>query len=51
MTELSTKVRDSSMALQNYRRARIVGLKGATEITTGKIELNTAYLMSGLTPG
>ena len=46
MTELSTKVRDSSMALQNYRvKAGIVGLKEQREITTGKImSVNTAYL-------
>lgn len=46
MTELSTKVRDSSMALQNYRvKSGIVGLKEQREITTGKImNFNTAYL-------
>jgi uncharacterized protein involved in exopolysaccharide biosynthesis len=46
MKELSTKVRDSSMALQNYRvKAGIVGLKEQREITTGKImSFNTAYL-------
>jgi uncharacterized protein involved in exopolysaccharide biosynthesis len=46
MTELSTKVRDSSMALQNYRvKAGIVGLKEQREITTAKImSSNTAYL-------
>ena len=46
MTELSTKVRDSSMALQNYRvKAGIVGLKEQREITTGKImNFNKAYL-------
>ncbi len=46
MTGLSTKVRDSSMALQNYRvKAGIVGLKEQREITTGKImSVNTAYL-------
>jgi uncharacterized protein involved in exopolysaccharide biosynthesis len=46
MTELRTKVRDSSMALQNYRvKAGIVGLKEQREITTGKImSSNTAYL-------
>jgi polysaccharide biosynthesis transport protein len=46
MTELNSKVRDSSMALQNYRvKAGIVGLKEQREITTGKImNVNTAYL-------
>ncbi len=46
MNELSTKVRDSSMALQNYRvKAGIVGLKEQREITTGKImSFNKAYL-------
>ena len=46
MNELRTKVRDSSMALQNYRvKAGIVGLKEQREITTGKImSSNTAYL-------
>jgi polysaccharide biosynthesis transport protein len=46
MTELSSKVRDSSMALQNYRvKSGIVGLKEQREITTGKImNFNTAYL-------
>ena len=46
MNELNTKVRDSSMALQNYRvKAGIVGLKEQREITTGKImSSNTAYL-------
>jgi succinoglycan biosynthesis transport protein ExoP len=46
MNELSTKVRDSSMALQNYRvKAGIVGIKEQREITTGKImNFNTAYL-------
>jgi polysaccharide biosynthesis transport protein len=46
MNELGTKVRDSSMALQNYRvKAGIVGIKEQREITTGKImNFNTAYL-------
>ena len=46
MNALSTKVRDSSMALQNYRvKAGIVGLKEQREITTGKImNFNKAYL-------
>src|SRR5262249_16941446 len=46
MTELKTKVQDSSMALQNYRvKSGILGLQEQRQITAQKImDFNRAYL-------